>query len=112
MVVVSGRTPPPDFYHFRPAAMRNDIFTSTYSQVPDPLATRGAAGNGGPCQRLILMDVPSVSLNPVPGDCGVCIGLRVRDASGNPEGGLQQASDATSSTQNADRNMVRKATAG
>ena len=39
MVVVSGRTPPPDFYHFRPAAMRNDIFTSTYSPVPDPLAT-------------------------------------------------------------------------
>ena len=36
---MSGRTPPPDFYHFRPAAMRNDIFTSTYSPVPDPLAT-------------------------------------------------------------------------
>lgn len=77
-----------------------------------PGQPRGAAGNGGPCQRLILMDVPSVSLNPVPGDCGVCIGLRVRDASGNPEGGLQQASDATSSTRNADRNMVNKATAG
>ena len=39
VVVVSGRTPPPDFYHFRPAAIRNDIFTSTYSPVPDPLAT-------------------------------------------------------------------------
>ena len=39
MVVVSGRMPPPDFYHFRPAAMRNDTFTSTYSPVPDPLAT-------------------------------------------------------------------------
>ena len=42
--MVSGRTPPPDFYHFRPAAIRNDIFTSTYSPGPDPLATHAKAG--------------------------------------------------------------------